>query len=538
MQRAIFLTMVFVLSVLSPLAGAATTETQFKDGTTSYQHTFSAKGEGPAGVVSIPYGAEVTSASFNLRGDASSTAWTNWTTNDHYGGEGDTDHTSSNAGHPSPFTTSRRDNIDVSSETMYLKGNPTELTPRFSSSSSVASLGNAHLNTTGEFVALSDQGYVSPTKQYSDISVASNAPWSYTGVTVPINASEIHIFRYTSSSMTGTPTILRVNPTNGQYLGQASYSTTNCGGSSALYNIFDADVYNGDVYTAHWSYYKIHKWDVDWNTAGTQVVWTCQSTYNFGSPNYISGVDVDDNTGKMYVGVYERTSQNHYLREVNPSLPTSTLGTWLMTTTSYYYDYGAGLSVSMPSVMYNIYYYNSDYKSVHYHYTMQSGLLVSQGERTMPGGGHYGIVDSDDNKVFFSCHWTGTNYCTQGTRKVHSYGDGSHFDVRSTTHTSQTVVGQTTVISRAVNTINVDGIFGSIPTGTSIDVDVSNDGGTTWKSGNVGQKVMFSTSGNQIKWRATLNGSASKTPVLGDVVLTYTTNYQTSGWYYAYQYAR
>ena len=537
MQRAIFLTMVFVLSVLSPLAGAATTETQFKDGTTSYQHTFSAKGEGPAGVVSIPYGAEVTSASFNLRGDASSTAWTNWTTNDHYGGEGDTDHTSSNAGHPSPFTTSRRDNIDVSSETMYLKGNPTELTPRFSSSSSVASLGNAHLNTTGEFVALSDQGYVSPTKQYSDISVASNAPWSYTGVTVPINASEIHIFRYTSSSMTGTPTILRVNPTNGQYLGQASYSTTNCGGSSALYNIFDADVYNGDVYTAHWSYYKIHKWDVDWNTAGTQVVWTCQSTYNFGSPNYISGVDVDDNTGKMYIGVYERTSQNHYLREVNPSSPTSPpLGTWLMTTTGYYYDYGAGLSVSMPSVMYNIYYYNSDYKSVHYHYTMQSGLLVSQGERTMPGGGHYGIVDSDDNKVFFSCHWTGTNYCTQGTRKVHSYGDGSHFDVRSTTHTSQTVVGQTTVISRAVNTINVDGIFGSIPTGTSIDVDVSNDGGTTWMSGNVGQKVMFSTSGNQIKWRATLNGSASKTPVLGDVVLTYTTNYQTSGWYYAYQY--
>ena len=45
-----------------------------------------------------------------------------------------------------------------------------------------------------------------------------------------------------------------------------------------------------------------------------------------------------------------------------------------------------------------------------------------------------------------------------------------------------------------MNTINVDGIFGSIPTGTSIDVDVSNDGGTTWKSGNVGQKVMFSNS--------------------------------------------
>ena len=154
----------------------------------------------------------------------------------------------------------------------------------------------------------------------------------------------------------------------------------------------------------------------------------------------------------------------------------------------------------------------------------------------MPGGGHYGMVDTDDHKVMFSCHWSGTNYCSQGIRKIHTYGDGAHYDVRSTTQTSQLIVGQTVSISRAVNSINVEGIFGSMPTGTSIRVDVSNDGGVTWKSGSVGQKVNFVNSGTSIKWRATLNGSASKTPVLGDVVLTYTTNYQTSGWYYAYQY--
>jgi hypothetical protein len=207
-----------------------------------------------------------------------------------------------------------------------------------------------------------------------------------------------------------------------------------------------------------------------------------------------------------------------------------------MTSTSYYYDHGAGLTVSMPNVMYNIYYMNTDYKSKHYHFTMANGLLSSQGERTMPGGGHYGMVDTDDHKVMFSCHWSSTSYCSQGTRKVHTYGDGAHFDARTASISSQLVVGQTTSITRAVSAIDVDGIFGSVPTGTSINVDVSNDGGTTWKSGRVGQKVSFANTGTSIKWRATLNGTASKSPVLGDIVLSYTTNYQSSGYYYAYQY--
>ena len=280
----------------------------------------------------------------------------------------------------------------------------------------------------------------------------------------------------------------------------------------------------------------VNKWEVGWNTAGTQVQWVCKNSYNYQYPNYITGMDFDDNTGKMYIGVYDTSAQNHYLKEVNPSSPTVVTGTWLMTSTSYYYDHGAGLSVSMPNVMYNIYYMNTDYKSKHFHYTMASGLLSSQGERVMPGGGHYGIVDTDDHKVMFSCHWSSTSYCNQGTRKVHTYGDGAHFDVRSSSVSSQMIVGQTTSISRAVNTIDVDGIFGSFPTGTSVRVDVSNDGGVTWKAGSVGQKVTFANSGTSIKWRATLNGTASKTPVLGDVVLSYTTNYQTSGYYYAYQY--
>ncbi len=536
MHRAIFLTLVFVLSVMSPLAGAANTETQFKDGTTSYEHTFSAKGTGAAGEISLPIGADVQSASFSLLGEASTTSWTNFTTDTHYGGAGDQDYTSSNAGSPSPFTTARRDNLEVSSQTVSLQGNPTELMPRFSSSSSVATLGSAHLNTTGEFVALSDQGYTSPTKQFSDLRIASNTPWSYTGVVIPINSSEIHVLRYSNQYMTNNPAaIMRINAVSGAYLGTATYTTGSCG-SNAMYGIHDADVYNGNVYTAHYSYYKVNKWNVGWNTQGTQVQWSCQSTYNYNYPNYVTGIDFDDNTGKMYIGVYDTSAQNHYLKEVNPSSPTVVTGTWLMTSTSYYYDHGAGLTVSMPNVMYNIYYMNTDYKSKHYHFTMANGLLSSQGERTMPGGGHYGMVDTDDHKVMFSCHWSSTSYCSQGTRKVHTYGDGAHFDARTASISSQLVVGQTTSITRAVSAIDVDGIFGSVPTGTSINVDVSNDGGTTWKSGRVGQKVSFANTGTSIKWRATLNGTASKSPVLGDIVLSYTTNYQSSGYYYAYQY--
>ena len=536
MHRAIFLTLVFVLSVMSPLAGAANTETQFKDGTTSYEHTFSAKGTGAAGEISLPIGADVQSASFSLLGEASTTSWTNFTPDTHYGGAGDQDYTSSNAGSPSPFTTARRDNLEVSSQTVSLQGNPTELMPRFSSSSSVATLGSAHLNTTGEFVALSDQGYTSPTKQFSDLRIASNTPWSYTGVVIPINSSEIHVLRYSNQYMTNNPAaIMRINAVSGAYLGTATYTTGSCG-SNAMYGIHDADVYNGNVYTAHYSYYKVNKWNVGWNTQGTQVQWSCQSTYNYNYPNYVTGIDFDDNTGKMYIGVYDTSAQNHYLKEVNPSSPTVVTGTWLMTSTSYYYDHGAGLTVSMPNVMYNIYYMNTDYKSKHYHFTMANGLLSSQGERTMPGGGHYGMVDTDDHKVMFSCHWSSTSYCSQGTRKVHTYGDGAHFDARTASISSQLVVGQTTSITRAVSAIDVDGIFGSVPTGTSINVDVSNDGGTTWKSGRVGQKVSFANTGTSIKWRATLNGTASKSPVLGDIVLSYTTNYQSSGYYYAYQY--
>ena len=88
MRKSLFLTTIFVLSVISPISLAGVTETQFQDGSTSYTHTFSGTGNGFAGNLTFPYGAEVTSASFDVAGQPSSTTWGNLSTNTDFGGVG------------------------------------------------------------------------------------------------------------------------------------------------------------------------------------------------------------------------------------------------------------------------------------------------------------------------------------------------------------------------------------------------------------------------------------------------------------------
>ena len=73
---------------MSPLAAADVTETQFQDGSTSYTHTFTGTGDGFAGNLTFPSGAEVTSASFDIAGKPSSTSWGNMTSNSDFGGAG------------------------------------------------------------------------------------------------------------------------------------------------------------------------------------------------------------------------------------------------------------------------------------------------------------------------------------------------------------------------------------------------------------------------------------------------------------------
>ncbi|MCH1588354.1 MAG: hypothetical protein L7S02_04075, partial [Flavobacteriales bacterium] len=210
-----------------------------------------------------------------------------------------------------------------------------------------------------------------------------------------------------------------------------------------------------------------------------------------------------------------------------------------MTSTTNYWEYGMGLSVNLPSIIYNVYAANSNgnWKSTHHHFNMQNGLLSNQGSVLMPGGGHYGLVGGgQDHTVMYTCHHSSTAYCTQGVRKAVTYGDGSLFDARTPTATSATVLGPTASLSRAISSVDLSAVLGATPTGTSINVDISLDGGTTWKAGLPGQRLNFATPGSSLVWRATLNGTSSESPVLGDIILSYVTSYQSNGYYNSWSY--
>ena len=65
--QGIILVTLFCLSMISPLAQSNTTTSAFDDGTTSFEHKFSSAGITNAGEITMPYGAEVTEAEFNIR---------------------------------------------------------------------------------------------------------------------------------------------------------------------------------------------------------------------------------------------------------------------------------------------------------------------------------------------------------------------------------------------------------------------------------------------------------------------------------------
>ena len=532
MRKAIFLTLLFLTSLMAPIAAGATTETQFQNGATSYTHTFSGSGNGTAGDLSIPFGAEVTSAEFKLRGDASRTTYTNFTTNAHFGGSGDGAWSGSP---PSPFTSGSRQNINVDSREMELKGNPTDSGIDLGRTQQIQSKGSAVQNTTGQFMANGDQGYTGLTKIFPQLSVSTTASWNYIGVVVMID-DEYHVMRYTSSGLYQAPTILRINATTGAYIGTASINTNGCS-SSQYYKMSDAVVDGNNVYTAHGSYYYLTKWSVS-----STMQWKCEQSWSF-SPNYVTGVDIDESTGKMWVSTYSYQAQAHYLNEVNKNSPSSVNGTWTLGSTSTIPTrYGAGLVVNYPTIIYNEYdqSYKSPsytYDSYHHYFTFNGNFIEHMGVKPITEGGHYGLVEADGGKLSFSCSHYSTAYCPSSYRhKIFHHGDGALFDARTPTSTSNLIVGTAISISKPISEYEVKSILGYLPSGTSISVDLSNDGGATWRNVNAGQTVIFSSPSNSLLWRATLNGTASATPILDGIGLEYTTSYVNSAYMYVYQY--
>ena len=440
LKRALFLTSLFLFSIYVPLASSSITQSQFDDGTSSFQHSFTASGDVNAGGITIPYGAEVTDASFKFRGEATQTSWTNFTSNSDYGGQGDTNgYISSNV--PRPFSSGYRYYLNTQNQGLELQGNPTTTINSLGRAADVTSLGNADHNLTGQFIALSDQGYSSLSKKYSDFSVSSSASWGYVGVVVKYG-DEYMVMKYSSSYPSQQPTILRINSTTGAYIGTANFNVGSCSPTSSnalYYNMYDATVYNGSIWTVHYSYYTVNKWSIV-ETANS-LTWNCQQSWYSSSQGYINGVDFDDNTGKMYLSTYNYQSSNHYLHEVNPNNPTMVNGTWAIgSTAGITSSYGAGLIVNLPTIVYNEYDRStSGYPSKHYFFNFNGISPTLMGSEVLNNKGHYGLTESGDGKLLYVCHYT--SYCSSSSRKIHSSGDGSIEFSDSTSISSETVVG-------------------------------------------------------------------------------------------------
>ena len=170
MRAGFGLVLLFLFSSLSPLVAAATTETQFSDGTTSYTQTFQSQGNASAGTIDIPVGAEVTEAEFNIKGDPSSSQWSNLTSNTDFGGKG----TSSWSGVPPGMAYGYRTSVEVKNNAVQLQGQPTSEDVYLNSVSDVAS-NTGHHNTTGQFIANGNQGFIGSSSTPTSDSVSGAA---------------------------------------------------------------------------------------------------------------------------------------------------------------------------------------------------------------------------------------------------------------------------------------------------------------------------------------------------------------------------
>ena len=506
---------------MSPMAAAGVTETQFQGGSTSYTHTFSGTGEGFAGNLSFPYGAEVTSATFDIAGDSSSTNWANLSTDTDFGRAG----TGSWSGTPPGFGYGYRTNLEVGNDQVQLIGNPTEEVNGLDRSAEGTSNGGI-INNTGGFASNGDQGFMGYTKPQSSISLTGSNS-NYRGFVIS-NGDEYISATYTSTSVYSTPSMKRYNATTGAYIGLSSIGSCTSH-STPLYSTYDGTSDgNGNVWTVSYSYRILVKWSVSDTGA-----WTCQGTYSYSNTYYPMGVDIDEDSGRMFLLMYHASFPNYdrYLYEVNPSNPTSINGTWLlgsresMGSTS---TQPAGLIVDLPKIISNEYYRSEGY---HNHFSMNGMFVEKNGKVTLDGGGHYGMDQLGDNTFGYQCHYS-TSYCSSTLNKIQRKGTGAIYDQRQVTSSSSVVTSNTVSLTRSISDITVAALVGFIPTNTSIELDVSNDGGTTWKSGIFSQKLSFSTPGSSIVWKAYLNGTSTETPVLDFVSLSYTTSYTSSGYFY------
>jgi len=521
MKRAILMCLLMLTVLFVPAVSSEVTETQFTNGQTSSTHTFTGTGNGSAGEISIPYGAVVTDSEFTLTGIPSSESYGNLTTNADFGGTG----SSSWKNIPPGFAYGYRSNLETSLDSISLKGQTSIGEYPFEKAGDISSTTGFH-NTTGEFVANGDQGYIGVTTKKSSLAVDTSAAWNYPGP-VTFDENEVHVLHWNTTSFTIPPSVMRFNRSTGDYEGAANLAINTCHFGA---NYYLRDVTSGGegiMWTVAWNYDVIAKWTL--NSAKT--TWNCDSSWQMNYPYEPVGIDIDEDTGDMYLYVYEANFQANYPRhlyQVSTSNPLQVNSQWnLGDADDYKSTISSGLVVNLPLIITGEY---SSAQSRHHYYNLIGGFVDRMGVQEFAGMPHYGMEQSEEGNLAFTCYYK--NSCTTKTHEILQYGDGTVTDARTPSSSSSTVTSPIKFLSLAIDQIKLSALVGSIPSQTSIELSVSNDGGGTWQSILPEQTIAFSTSGTQLRWKAWLNGTASATPILDLVNLEYITSFSSSGYFY------
>ena len=386
MRIPIFLVLLFLTSIAAPFAAGVTIETQFNDGSTSYEHTFSSSGIGPAGEITIPYGAEVTNAEFVLTGAPSSSVWSNVTSNSDFGGAG----SGSWSGQPPGMGYGSRNNLMVENDEMRLTDTPTELTTSFDSTNGVSNINGATQNTTGEFISLNNEDFKGVTSSPLPHRM-NNGTWSYAGPTVNIGDERL-VLMWSSSSIYNAPNFQRYNATTGEYNTSYTIQYSTCTSSTLSY-IYDVEVDGSTLWVVSYNNRYISKWTISGNYL------TCQQYWSFSYPYYPAGVSVDPVSNQLFLYLYQQQSPsyNHYLWQVERASPSIANQSFVLGNQQDFPSGNpAGLSVNGSRITTNM--YSSSY-SIH-HYFENSGSWITQlGSKQFSSKGHYGLSNGENGDL-------------------------------------------------------------------------------------------------------------------------------------------
>ena len=115
-----------------------------------------------------------------------------------------------------------------------------------------------------------------------------------------------------------------------------------------------------------------------------------------------------------------------------------------------------------------------------------------------------------------------TAYCPSPTsRKILLTGNSAADWMGTPSSSSATITSSIQTLSRPISELRLGLAATWEPAGTSVDFEITNDGGTTWKRANsAGQVITFANTGTQLAWRAWLNGTSSAAPLIDTVGLT------------------